>query len=76
MKNPTSKPYNRYRRTLAWIGFITSYIIIPIILSITIYHFTTIRAACLIPPPTTNTPRNAPEPSDPFLGALHGTEVS
>ena len=32
-----TKPYTPYRRTLAWIGFITLYILAPLAFAFTIY---------------------------------------
>ena len=32
MKNSTYTPYNRYRKTLAWIGFVVVYVLIPLVI--------------------------------------------
>ena len=34
MKKIASKPYNRYRQTLAWIGFVVIYLVLPILLAV------------------------------------------
>jgi len=53
---PPPRAYTPYRRTLAWIGFIAAYIIVPVALALTIY---TLRAGTAHPLQCT---QDRPEP--------------
>lgn len=70
MKNPTFTPYNRYRKTLAWIGFIVLYVVSPVFISVFIYRLAATRAAT----PSCYASSDLADLSAASLGALHGAE--